>query len=149
MNLIEVKRLNGNENELPEQATIGSAGLDIRANIDQPVVIKAGETVLIGSGLAINIDNNQIAAVLIPRSGLGVNDGIVLGNLVGLIDSDYQGEVKVALWNRSNKDYAVDVGQRICQMVFVPVVNVKMIEVSEFKAKTSRGDNGFGSTGVQ
>lgn len=134
-------------NQLPEYATQGSAGLDLRACIDAPLCVKAGETVLIPTGLAMFLDNTQWAAMILPRSGLGHKHGIVLGNLVGLIDSDYQGELKVSLWNRSQEDFTIQPFDRIAQMVIVPVVQVGFKIVEEF-TQTERGVGGFGSTGV-
>lgn len=134
-------------NQLPEYATQGSAGLDLRACIDAPLCVKAGETVLIPTGLAMFLDNTQWAAMILPRSGLGRKHGIVLGNLVGLIDSDYQGELKVSLWNRSQEDFTIQPFDRIAQMVIVPVVQVGFKIVEEF-TQTERGAGGFGSTGV-
>lgn len=134
-------------NQLPEYATQGSAGLDLRACIDAPLCVKAGETVLIPTGLAMFLDNTQWAAMILPRSGLGHKHGIVLGNLVGLIDSDYQGELKVSLWNRSQEDFTIQPFDRIAQMVIVPVVQVGFKVVEEF-TQTERGAGGFGSTGV-
>ncbi len=130
----------------PEYATHGSAGLDLRACIPEPLTIAAGETCLIPTGLAIHIDDPHLAAVLLPRSGLGHKHGIVLGNLVGLIDSDYQGQVFVSCWNRSGQAYEIQVGERIAQMVFVPVAKVKFERVEEF-TETIRSQGGFGHTG--
>jgi dUTP pyrophosphatase len=130
----------------PEYATHGSAGLDLRACIPEPLKIAAGETCLIPTGLAIHIDDPQLAAVLLPRSGLGHKHGIVLGNLVGLIDSDYQGQVFVSCWNRSSQAYEIQIGERIAQMVFVPVAKVKFERVEEF-TETIRSQGGFGHTG--
>lgn len=130
----------------PEYATHGSAGLDLRACIPEPLTIAAGETCLIPTGLAIHIDDPHLAAVLLPRSGLGHKHGIVLGNLVGLIDSDYQGQVFVSCWNRSGQAYEIQVGERIAQMVFVPVARVKFERVEEF-TETIRSQGGFGHTG--
>jgi dUTP pyrophosphatase len=131
---------------LPEYATHGSAGLDLRACIDEPLKLFPGETRLIPTGLAIHIDDPHLAAVLLPRSGLGHKHGIVLGNLVGLIDSDYQGQVLVSCWNRSDQTYEIQVGERIAQMVFVPVIQVQFEQVEEF-TETSRSKGGFGHTG--
>ena len=131
---------------LPSYATIGSAGMDIRACIDEPIVLAAGESALIPTGLAIYLSDPTLAAVLLPRSGLGHKNGIVLGNLVGLIDSDYQGEVKVSLWNRSQSEFTIEPLARIAQMVVIPVVQVNFEVVDEFVA-SERGDGGFGSTG--
>jgi dUTP pyrophosphatase len=139
------KRL-GQEIPLPEYATTGAAGLDLRACLDETVVIKAGQTLLVPTGLAIHIQDHDLAAVLLPRSGLGHKHGIVLGNLVGLIDSDYQGQVFVSVWNRSGTDFTMAVGDRIAQMVFVPVVRAEFECVTEFD-QSSRGDGGFGHTG--
>lgn len=136
----------GNEIPLPEYATEGSAGLDLRACLDKAVMIQPGETILIPTGLAIYIADQGTAAVLLPRSGLGHKHGIVLGNLVGLIDSDYQGQVFVSCWNRSETAFTVNVGERIAQMVFVPIVQVEFEQVSEFK-QSDRGTGGFGHTG--
>lgn len=131
---------------LPEYATAGAAGLDLRACLDAPLILEPGATHLIPSGLAIHIEDEGLAAVLLPRSGLGHKHGIVLGNLVGLIDSDYQGQVYVSCWNRGNEPFEIHVGDRIAQMVFVPVVRVEFERVDEFEA-TSRAGGGFGHTG--
>lgn len=144
---IQIKTLRSNIN-LPEYATKGSAGLDLRAAIDEPITIQPGETVLIPTGLAIYINDPQLAAVLLPRSGLGHKHGIVLGNLVGLIDSDYQGEVMVSCWNRGNAEFTINPDDRIAQMVFVPVAQVEFELVDEFKF-SDRGEGGFGSTGTK
>lgn len=130
----------------PLYASSGSAGLDLRAAIDEPLVIKAGETVLIKTGIAVYIGDPGCAAMILPRSGLGHKHGIVLGNLVGLIDSDYQGELMVSCWNRSQNDFTVEPFERIAQLVFVPVLQPKLIEVENFEA-TERGTGGFGSSG--
>lgn len=132
--------------QLPSYATSGSAGLDIRACIDAPVTLQPGETKLIPSGLAIHLKDPGLAAVLIPRSGLGHKHGVVLGNLVGLIDSDYQGQVQVSLWNRGGEAFVVNPMERIAQMVVVPVVQVKLDVVDSFD-ESERGAGGFGSTG--
>ncbi|MFA5983728.1 MAG: dUTP diphosphatase [Methylococcaceae bacterium] len=136
----------GKEIALPEYATTGSAGLDLRACLDAALDINPGETVLIPTGLAIYIGEPTLAAVLLPRSGLGHKHGIVLGNLVGLIDSDYQGQVFVSCWNRGNDRFTINVGERIAQMVFVPVVQVEFEQVAEFTA-SQRGSGGFGHSG--
>lgn len=136
----------GNEFALPEYATAGSAGLDLRACLDAPMQLAPGETRLLPTGLAVFIANPQLAAVILPRSGLGHKHGIVLGNLVGLIDSDYQGELKVSCWNRSVDHFTIEPGDRIAQLVFVPVVQVEFSIVQEFSA-TERGSSGFGSSG--
>jgi dUTP pyrophosphatase len=140
-----VNPLMGNEIPLPTYSTDGSAGIDLRACIANPLTIQPNETKLIGSGIAINIQDSSLAAVLLPRSGLGVNYGIVLGNLVGLIDSDYRKEVKIAIWNRSDKAFTINPGERICQMVFIPIVKVNFSLVNEL---TENGRDGFGSTGL-
>ncbi len=131
---------------LPHYATDGSAGMDIRAMLEQPMVIAPGETHLIPTGLAIHIGDPSLAAVLLPRSGLGHKKGIVLGNLVGLIDSDYQGQIFISCWNRGQEPFTVQVGERIAQMVFVPVAQVALEVVDEF-GDSRRGDGGFGHTG--
>ncbi|HEY8037021.1 MAG TPA: dUTP diphosphatase [Methylobacter sp.] len=136
----------GKDIPLPEYATSGSAGLDLRACLDEPVELKPGETLLIPTGLAIYINDHQLAAVLLPRSGLGHKHGIVLGNLVGLIDSDYQGQVFVSCWNRGNTAFTINIGERIAQMVFVPVAQVQFEQVAEFD-QSLRGSGGFGHTG--
>jgi dUTP pyrophosphatase len=141
------KRL-GNEFPLPEYATSGSAGMDISACLDEPVEIKPGETSLIPTGFAIHVEDTGLAAVLLPRSGLGHKKGIVLGNLVGLIDSDYQGQVYISCWNRSHEAFTVTPGDRIAQMVFMPVVQAAFDVVDEFD-ESHRGEGGFGHTGVQ
>ncbi|CAI8851352.1 dUTP diphosphatase [Methylocaldum szegediense] len=139
------KRL-GNEIPLPQYATSGAAGLDLRACLDEPLRLEPGESKLIPTGLAIHIEDPNLAAVLLPRSGLGHKHGIVLGNLVGLIDSDYQGQVFVSCWNRGTEPFEIQVGDRIAQMVFVPVVQVEFEQVDEFEA-SRRGAGGFGHTG--
>lgn len=146
---IELKILDprlGKEFPLPEYATDGSAGMDMRAMLEEPLEILPGETRLIPTGLAIHIADPSLAAVLLPRSGLGHKKGIVLGNLVGLIDSDYQGQVFVSCWNRSNEEFTVQVGERIAQMVFIPVVQAEFTIVDDFEG-SHRGDGGFGHTG--
>lgn len=131
---------------LPEYATAGAAGLDLRACLEQATTLQPGETLLIPTGLAIHIKDPTLAAVLLPRSGLGHKNGIVLGNLVGLIDADYQGQVFISCWNRGQQPFEIAVGERIAQMVFVPVVQVNFVQVNEFDA-SDRGDGGFGHTG--
>jgi dUTP pyrophosphatase len=146
---IELKILDsriGDSIPLPHYATDGSAGLDMRACIDDPLTVEPGETVLVPSGLAIHIGNPGLAAVLLPRSGLGHKHGLVLGNLTGLIDSDYQGQVFVSIWNRSKKTYEIEPGERIAQMVFVPVEQVAFDVVEEFD-DSARGEGGFGHSG--
>lgn len=149
MKKIEFKILDsrlGNEIPLPEYATSGSAGLDLRACLEEATELKPGETILIPTGLAIHIGDHGLAAVILPRSGLGHKHGIVLGNLVGLIDSDYQGQLMVSCWNRGNTAFTINVGERIAQLVFVPIVQVSLEQVSEFH-ESSRGEGGFGHTG--
>lgn len=136
----------GKEIPLPDYATGGSAGIDLRACLEVETILQPGETVLIPTGLAIHISDPQLAAVLLPRSGLGHKHGIVLGNLVGLIDSDYQGQVFVSCWNRSEQAFTIQVAERIAQMVFVPIVQAEFELVSEFTT-TDRGAGGFGHTG--
>ena len=150
MRSIEVKILDprvGDSIPLPQYTTDGSAGLDMRACIDESISVAAGETVLIPTGLAIHVADPSLAAVLLPRSGLGHKHGLVLGNLVGLIDSDYQGQVFISCWNRSSKSYEVQPSERIAQMVFVPVEQVEFRVVEEFVA-TDRGAGGLGHSGT-
>lgn len=139
------KRL-GDEFPLPHYATEGSAGMDMRACVEAPLEIAPGETHLIPTGLAIHVEDTGLAAILLPRSGLGHKHGIVLGNLVGLIDSDYQGQVFVSCWNRGNAPFTVVPGERVAQMVIVPVVHADFEIVDEFVA-SDRGAGGFGHTG--
>jgi dUTP pyrophosphatase len=149
MKKIQLKILDarlGKEIPLPEYATTGSAGLDLRACLQEATLLNPGESLLIPTGLAIHIDDHGLAAVLLPRSGLGHKHGIVLGNLVGLIDSDYQGQVFVSCWNRSDTAFIINVGERIAQMVFVPIVQVEFEQVEMFD-ESSRGLGGFGHTG--
>ena len=136
----------GDSIELPNYATTGSAGLDLRACLDEKLTIAPQETVLIPTGIAIYIGDPNLAAVILPRSGLGHKHGIVLGNLVGLIDSDYQGQLFVSCWNRSQTAFDIDVGDRIAQMVFVPVAQVDFEQVDDFSL-SERGQGGFGHTG--
>ncbi|UOO92043.1 MULTISPECIES: dUTP diphosphatase [Vitreoscilla] len=144
---VQLKIINPKMTEyLPAYATEGSAGLDLRAAIDAPLTVAAGQTVLIPTGLAMYLENPNLAAMILPRSGLGHKNGIVLGNLVGLIDSDYQGELKVSLWNRSNEDFVIEPLARIAQLIIVPVVQAQFNLVEEFAA-SARGEGGFGSTG--
>lgn len=146
---IELKVLDqrvGSEIPLPEAATAGSAGVDLRACLDAPLELAAGATELIGTGIAIHLKDPGLAAMILPRSGLGHKHGIVLGNLVGLIDSDYQGELKVSCWNRSQEAFRIEPGDRIAQLVIVPVVPAIFEVVSEF-AESERGAGGFGHTG--
>ncbi len=151
MQSIQLKILDarlGKEFPLPAYATEGSAGLDLRACLDSPLVIKPGETHLIPTGMALHIADATLAAMLLPRSGLGHKHGIVLGNLVGLIDSDYQGQVLVSCWNRGSEPFTVNAGERIAQMVFVPVVRARFDIVESFD-ETERGAGGFGHSGRQ
>ena len=149
MTQVEVKILDeriGQSIPLPEYATQGSAGMDLRACLDQPLTIEPGQTQLIGTGIAMYIGDPNYAATILPRSGLGHKHGLVLGNLVGLIDSDYQGELKVSCWNRSDKAYTIEPGDRIAQLVILPVVQAQMAVVDEFQ-ETDRGEGGFGHSG--
>ena len=136
----------GQQFPLPDYATDGSAGMDLRACVDEPLRIAPGETRLIPTGFAMHVADRGLAAEILPRSGLGHKHGIVLGNLVGLIDSDYQGQVFVSCWNRSAEPFVVEPGARIAQLVFVPVVRVEWQVVQEFEA-SPRGEGGFGHTG--
>jgi dUTP pyrophosphatase len=136
----------GRDYPLPQYATAGSAGVDLRACIDAPLELKPGDTHLIPSGIAIHVSDPGYAAIVLPRSGLGHKHGIVLGNLVGLIDSDYQGQIFVSCWNRGQGAFTVQPGERIAQLVVVPVVQVEFEVVNEFAA-SARGAGGFGSSG--
>lgn len=136
----------GKQFPLPAYATDGSAGLDLRACLDDAITLKPGETTLIPTGLAIYIADPNLAAVILPRSGLGHKHGIVLGNLVGLIDSDYQGQLFVSCWNRGQDEFVIEPGERIAQLVFVPVVQAQFEIVTDFVA-SDRGEGGFGHTG--
>ena len=133
---------------LPRLATDGSAGMDLRACLDADAAVAPGETLLIPTGLAIHLADPNLAALVLPRSGLGHRHGIVLGNLVGLIDSDYQGELMVSCWNRGTEPFTVEVGARIAQLVVVPVVRATLREVEAFDAPSARGAGGYGSTGT-
>jgi len=147
---IELKILDsrvGDAIPLPHYATGGAAGLDMRACIDAPLMVAPGETALVPTGLAIHIGDPDLAAVLLPRSGLGHKHGLVLGNLTGLIDSDYQGQVFISCWNRSSKAYQIQPGERIAQMVFVPVEQVRFEIVQSFE-DSDRGSGGFGHSGT-
>ena len=149
MRSIELKILDpriGESIPLPHYATDGSAGLDLRACIDALLTIEPGQTELVPTGLAIHIADSGLAAVLLPRSGLGHKHGLVLGNLTGLIDSDYQGQVYISCWNRGSKSYAIRPGERIAQMVFIPVEQVEFRVVDEFD-DSERGAGGFGHSG--
>ncbi|WP_374663179.1 dUTP diphosphatase [Acinetobacter sp.] len=146
---VQVKVLDarlGTEWPMPAYATSGSAGLDLRACVEQTTVIEPGQTVLVKTGLAIYIEDVNFAGLILPRSGLGHKHGIVLGNLVGLIDSDYQGELMVSVWNRSQTAFSLEPGERLAQYVLVPVVQAQFDVVNEFEA-TERGTGGFGHTG--
>lgn len=136
----------GNEIPIPEYATPGSAGLDLRAALEHTLELKPGQTELIPTGISIHISDPGLAAIIVPRSGLGHKHGIVLGNLVGLIDSDYQGQLFVSCWNRGDTLYQIDVGERIAQLVIVPVVQATFTQVEDFD-QSERGTGGFGSSG--
>jgi dUTP pyrophosphatase len=136
------------KNQLPAYATPGSAGLDLRAAIDTAITLEPGQTALIPTGMAIHLDDANYAALILPRSGLGHKHGIVLGNLVGLIDSDYQGELMISTWNRGQTAFTIEPFERIAQLVIVPVVQATFNLVSEFD-QSDRGASGFGSTGVK
>jgi dUTP pyrophosphatase len=149
MQKIELKILDsrlGEEFPLPDYATAGSAGMDLRALLDEPLDLPPGETTLIPTGMAIHVADPALAAIILPRSGLGHKHGIVLGNLVGLIDSDYQGQLFVSCWNRGKQSFRVEVGERIAQLVVVPVVHASFEIVDEFDA-SERGAGGFGHSG--
>ncbi len=149
MQKIELKILDarlGREFPLPDYATVGSAGMDLRALLDEPLDLAPGETTLIPTGMAIHVADTGLAAIILPRSGLGHKHGIVLGNLVGLIDSDYQGQLFVSCWNRGSQSFRVEVGERIAQLVIVPVVHAKFEIVDEFDV-SERGAGGFGHSG--
>ncbi len=147
--LVEVKILDrrmGREIALPEYTTSGSAGLDLRACLTAPLTLEVGDCELIPTGIAIHISDPGLAAMLLPRSGLGHKHGIVLGNLVGLIDSDYQGQLMISCWNRGREPFTIEVGERIAQMVIVPVVQADFKIVDEFHL-SDRGEGGFGHSG--
>ncbi|MFO7604488.1 MAG: dUTP diphosphatase [Gammaproteobacteria bacterium] len=149
MQVVKMKVLDprvGNEIPLPEYATSGSAGMDLRACLDEALTLHPGETQLIPTGIAIHVDDPGLAAVILPRSGLGHKHGIVLGNLVGLIDSDYQGQLFVSCWNRGHDSFTIEIGDRIAQLVVVPVVQARFEIVDDFTAST-RAAGGFGHTG--
>lgn len=150
MTVVQLKILDprvGKQIPLPEYTTSGSAGLDLRACLDQPLLLNPGDTVLIDTGIAVHIADPSLAAVILPRSGLGHKHGIVLGNLVGLIDSDYQGPLKISCWHRGSEDYTIQPGERIAQLVVFPVQQIRFNLVQEFE-NTERGEGGFGHTGV-
>jgi dUTP pyrophosphatase len=147
---IETKIMNplmGSTIPLPTYATNGSAAMDLRACIGEPLTVAAGETVLVPSGIAISIHDPGLVALLVPRSGLGIKHGIVLANTVGVIDSDYQGEIGIGIFNRSSIAYTIEPGERICQMMFMPVVQTTLALVEEFSINSNRGAGGFGHTG--
>ena len=151
MQKVEVKILDsriGDEIPLPHYATPGSAGMDLRAALAEKTVIEPGETILIPTGIAIHVCDPKLAAVILPRSGLGHKHGIVLGNLVGLIDSDYQGQLFVSCWNRGSDAFTIEVGERIAQLVVIPVVQADFEVVEEFET-SERGEGGFGHSGRQ
>ncbi len=149
--IIQLKILDkriGDTIPMPTYATDGAAGIDLRVCIDEPMQIAGGETVLLPTGISIYIADSNMAAVILPRSGLGHKHGIVLGNLVGLIDSDYQGELKISCWNRNQEHFTINPGERIAQLVFLPVVKAQFSLVEAF-TETNRGEGGFGSSGRQ
>ena len=149
MTSIDVKILDsriGDQFPLPAYATAGSAGMDLRACLDSALTIQPGETHLLPTGLAIHIEDPALAAMILPRSGLGHKHGIVLGNLVGLIDSDYQGQLMVSCWNRGNSEFTIEPGDRIAQLVLVPVVQAELNLVQSFET-SARGEGGFGHSG--
>jgi dUTP pyrophosphatase len=149
MQKIQLKILDpriGKDIAFPEYATAGSAGMDLRAALDKTTTIKPGETLLIPTGISIYVEDPNMAAVVLPRSGLGHKHGIVLGNLVGLIDSDYQGQLFVSCWNRGKNSFTIEVGDRIAQLVIVPVIQVDFEVVENFES-THRGAGGFGHSG--
>jgi dUTP pyrophosphatase len=154
MQTVQVKVLNSKVIDdpafsLPTRATDGSAGIDLRACIDEPLTIKAGETHLVGTGLAVYIADSNFAGMILPRSGLGHKHGIVLGNLVGLIDADYQGELMVSVWNRSADDFVLNPAERMAQYIVVPVARPEFDIVTEFSDQSARGAGGFGHSGRQ
>ncbi|MBA58802.1 MAG: dUTP diphosphatase [Gammaproteobacteria bacterium] len=151
MQELEVKILNnkiGTEIPVPAYSTEGAAGMDLRACISQEITLAPGKTELIGTGIAISIKNPDYAALILPRSGLGHRHGIVLGNLVGLIDSDYQGEIMISAWNRGESSFLISQGDRIAQLVLIPVKQVALKIVTQFTT-SERGDKGFGSSGLK
>jgi len=143
---VKVKIIDSHLKEIPKYATSGSAGLDLRASIDKSIVLKPNSTKLIKTGLSIFIEDENYAAMILPRSGLGHRDGIVLGNLVGLIDSDYQGDLMISCWNRSDNDFEIKPYDRLAQLIFVNISRPQLDIVEDFK-KTERGSQGFGSSG--
>ena len=150
MDKLQIKVVNkkiGSEIPLPSFSTSGSAGMDLRACLNEQIKIAAGKTELIPSGIAIYIENPNYAGLILPRSGLGHKKGIVLGNLVGLIDSDYQGELMISLWNRSEKAFLLSPGDRVAQLILIPVKQLPLAVVDEFES-SERGGKGFGSSGI-
>lgn len=139
----------GKEIPFPSYSTPGSAGLDLRACLDKEIFLKSGEVRLLSTGIAVHISDSRLTGVVIPRSGLGHKNGIVLGNLIGLIDSDYQGQIKLSIWNRSNKKFLIKPGIRLAQLVFMPIIRVRFSIVTEFNSVTKRGDKGFGHSGLR
>ena len=137
----------GNSIPLPETATIASAGMDLRAALEQPLTLAPGDSALVPSGMAIHIGDPGWCALIVPRSGLGHKHGLVMGNLVGVIDADYQGPLMISCWNRGNQPYTIEVGDRIAQLLLVPVAQARLNVVTEFVA-SERGAGGFGSTGI-
>ena len=147
---VELKILDprlGDSIPLPQAATVGSAGMDLRAAIDAPLTLAPGESALVPSGMAIHIGDPLWCALIVPRSGLGHKHGLVMGNLVGVIDADYQGPLMISCWNRGTQPYTIEVGDRIAQLLLVPVAQARLNVVTEFKP-SQRGEGGFGSTGV-
>jgi dUTP pyrophosphatase len=147
---IETKIMNplmGASIPLPGYATTGSAAMDLRACLSEPLTVQPGETVLIPSGIAISIHDPDLVALLVPRSGLGIKHGVVLANTIGVIDSDYQGEIGIGIHNRGKTAYTIEPGERVCQMMFVPVTQVVLSVVEEFSMDSARGAGGFGHTG--
>lgn len=147
---VELKILDarlGQSIPLPQVATIGSAGMDLRAAVDAPLTLAPGESALVPSGIAIHIGDPGWCALIVPRSGLGHKHGLVMGNLVGVIDADYQGPLMISCWNRGTQPYTIEVGDRIAQLLLVPVAQARLNVVTEF-APSQRGEGGFGSTGV-
>ena len=147
---VELKILDsrlGDSIPLPQAATVGSAGMDLRAAIEAPLTLQPGESVLVPSGMAIHIGDPGWCALIVPRSGLGHKHGLVMGNLVGVIDADYQGPLMISCWNRGTQPYTIEVGDRIAQLLLVPVAQARLKVVQEF-APSQRGEGGFGSTGV-
>jgi dUTP pyrophosphatase len=138
----------GNSIPLPETATLGSAGMDLRAALEKPLTLAPGESALVPSGIALHIADPGWCALIVPRSGLGHKHGLVMGNLVGVIDADYQGPLMISCWNRGAHPYTIEVGDRIAQLLLVPVAQARLNIVTEFVA-TERGDGGFGSTGIR